>query len=152
MLKSRQVMLLLVVFVFVFVFLSDLNFSQDQVLTPPHPWISLFLSTSKSFGSWFWQWNLCPYVRKCAKLKSGLHPQEDPERPLCEVVKVMHGLPWRLQNVKESTVMRYLPGRAANREWNQPKRRKCIVVWRELEIRRALWHQTWICRVLSLLC
>ena len=43
------------------------------------------------------------------------------ERPLCEVVKLKPGLFWRLQDVRNSRDVGYLPGRAANRDWNERK-------------------------------
>ena len=48
------------------------------------------------------------------------------ERPLCEAVKLKPGLPWRTQDVRDARVVGYLPRRAAKREWNQPKRKKCV--------------------------
>ena len=50
------------------------------------------------------------------------------ERPVCESVKVKPGLPWRPQDVGKARAAEYLPRRAANREWNQPRRKKCVVV------------------------
>jgi hypothetical protein len=38
-------------------------------------------------------------------------------------------LPWRPQDVRDARAMKYLPEEAANREWNQPKRKtKCVAV------------------------
>jgi hypothetical protein len=47
------------------------------------------------------------------------------QRPLHEVVKVKLGLPWRHQDVGNSRAMGSLPRRVVNREWNQPKIKKC---------------------------
>ena len=47
---------------------------------------------------------------------------------MCEAVKLKPGLPWRTQDVRDARVVGYLPRRAANREWNQPKRKKCAAV------------------------
>ena len=43
-------------------------------------------------------------------------------------MKLRPGLPWRPQNVQDARVVTYLPRKAANREWNQPKRKKCVAV------------------------
>jgi hypothetical protein len=37
-------------------------------------------------------------------------------------------LPWRLQDVGDARVVGYLLRKAANRKWNQPGRKKCVVV------------------------
>jgi hypothetical protein len=37
-------------------------------------------------------------------------------------------LPWRPQDVQDVTAMGYLLRKAANREWNQPRRKKFVVV------------------------
>lgn len=44
------------------------------------------------------------------------------ERSLHGTVKVKSRLSWRPQDVGEARTVRYLPRRAANREWNQPQR------------------------------
>lgn len=46
-----------------------------------------------------------------------------PKRPFCENVKVNPVLCWRLKDIKGGGGG-CLPWRAANREWNQPKREK----------------------------
>jgi len=43
-----------------------------------------------------------------------------------EAVKLK--LPWRLQDVRDVRVMGYLPRKAVNREWNQPRRKKFVAV------------------------
>ena len=48
-----------------------------------------------------------------------------PGRPLSEAVQVKSGLPWKHQDVSDARAMGYLPRKTANREWNQPKRKKC---------------------------
>lgn len=58
---------------------------------------------------------------------SGVSLNGGPERPLCEDVK-KPGLPWRTQDVRDARGMGYLLRRAANREWSQPKRKKCVAV------------------------
>jgi hypothetical protein len=37
-------------------------------------------------------------------------------------------LPWRPQDVRDVRAMGYLLKKAANREWNQPRRKKFVVV------------------------
>ena len=37
-------------------------------------------------------------------------------------------LPWRLQDVQDARVMGYLLRKAANREWNQPRRKNFVAV------------------------
>jgi hypothetical protein len=37
-------------------------------------------------------------------------------------------LPWRLKDVKDLRAMRYMLRKAANREWNQPRRKQFVVV------------------------
>ena len=50
------------------------------------------------------------------------------KKPLHDAVRLKLVLPWRPQDVGNSKAMRYLLRRAANREWNQPKREKCVAV------------------------
>jgi len=67
-----------------------------------------------------------------------------------EAVKLM--LPWILQNVRDVRTAEYLLKKAANREWNQPK--KCVAVikaersWRSEE--HFIIRHGWRCRVWSL--
>ena len=49
-------------------------------------------------------------------------------RPLHEAVKLNPGISWRIQDVGNVRVMRFLMNKATNREWNQPKRNKCVAV------------------------
>ena len=37
-------------------------------------------------------------------------------------------LPWRLKDVKDARAMGYMLRKAANREWNQPRRKQFIAV------------------------
>ena len=37
-------------------------------------------------------------------------------------------LPWRLNNVKDARAMGYTLRKAANREWNQPRRKQFVAV------------------------
>jgi hypothetical protein len=55
-------------------------------------------------------------------------------------VEVKAGLPQRPQDAGDSRVMGYLLRKAANKAWNQPKRKKCVAVnkaersWRSLTL------------------
>lgn len=40
-------------------------------------------------------------------------------RPLCEAVEAKAELPWKHQDIEGDRAMRYLPSKAANREWKQ---------------------------------
>jgi hypothetical protein len=37
-------------------------------------------------------------------------------------------LPWRLKDVKDTRAMAYMLRKAANREWNQPRRKQFVAV------------------------
>jgi hypothetical protein len=37
-------------------------------------------------------------------------------------------LPWRLKDVRDARVMGYMLRKAANREWNQPRRKQFVAV------------------------
>ena len=37
-------------------------------------------------------------------------------------------LPWRLKDVKDARAMGYMLRKAANREWNQPRRKQFVAV------------------------
>jgi hypothetical protein len=50
------------------------------------------------------------------------------ERPLQEAMKVEPGFSWRPQGVGNTRVVRYPPKGATNREWNHPRREKCVPV------------------------
>ena len=45
-------------------------------------------------------------------------------RPMCEAVNLKFGLSWRPQVVGDVIARWSLPWKGANREWNQPKRKK----------------------------
>ena len=51
-----------------------------------------------------------------------------PERLLCEAVVVKPGLPWRSQDVGDARAVGFMLRKVANREWNQPKRKKYVAV------------------------
>lgn len=72
-------------------------------------------------------WNLSPQLRKATEerhvVEMSLHGGQ--ERPLGEAVKVKPGLLWRPQDVGDARAVGYLPRRAANREWDQPRREVC---------------------------
>ena len=40
-------------------------------------------------------------------------------------------LPWRLKDVKDARAMDYLLRKAANKEWNQPKKKQFVAVNKE---------------------
>jgi len=50
----------------------------------------------------------------------------NPERPLCEAIKVKPGFYWRPQAVGYDRVIGNLPKRAADKVWNQPKRKNML--------------------------
>lgn len=52
----------------------------------------------------------------------------DLETPLCEAVKRKPRLPWRFRDITDARVTRYLPKKAANRTWNQPKEEERVAV------------------------
>jgi hypothetical protein len=50
-------------------------------------------------------------------------------------------LPWRLKDVKDARAMEYMLRKAANREWNQPRRKQFVAVNKDekgVEILRPL--------------
>ena len=49
-------------------------------------------------------------------------------RTILEAVMVKPGLPWRPHYFRDTRAIKYLPRRTANREWNQPKRKKCVAI------------------------
>ena len=59
---------------------------------------------------------------------SGVSPHGGLEKPLCQAVKVKPGLPWRPQNVGDARAMGYLPRKAPNKAWNQPRRKECSAI------------------------
>lgn len=65
-------------------------------------------------------------------LRSPLH--RGPERPVREAVNV------RFQDVGDVSVIGYLPRKAANRVWKQPKRQKYIAVSKSERIWKAEQH------------
>ena len=50
------------------------------------------------------------------------------EKLFHEAVMVKPGLLWRLQDVEDARVMRFLPSKAAEQVWSQLKREKCSVL------------------------
>ena len=50
------------------------------------------------------------------------------ERPLCNSVKLNPRMSWRTKNVRDARAVECLLRRDANREWNKPKRKKCVAV------------------------
>lgn len=51
-----------------------------------------------------------------------------PEKPLCEAVKLKSGFPCRPQEIRDTRVVGYMSRRAANRDQNMPKGKKCVTV------------------------
>ena len=86
--------------------------------------------------------NLPPHLKKVTEAR---HVSWVPlngrlvERPLCEAVRLKSRLPWKTQDVRDARAVGNLLRKAAHREWNQPKRKKCAAVnkadccWRSLE-------------------
>ena len=60
-----------------------------------------------------------------ARSVSGVSLHAGLQRPLCETLKVKPGWPQRPQDVGDARVEGCLPRRAADREWNHPKR--CVL-------------------------
>lgn len=50
------------------------------------------------------------------------------KRPCCEAVEVKTELLQRPREVRDDRVVGYLPRRAANSMWDQPKREECVAV------------------------
>ena len=50
------------------------------------------------------------------------------EKPLFEMVRVKPEVPWRHQFLGESRFVGYLPRKAVDREWNQPKKEKYVAI------------------------
>lgn len=60
------------------------------------------------------------------------------ERTLGESVLFKAEMPWRHQDARDTTALGYLPRKAANRKWNQPKRSVLqSIKSKELEIYRV---------------
>ena len=55
-------------------------------------------------------------------------PKDQVESQTLKQEAVTLKLPWRLKDVKDARAMGYMLRKAANREWNQPKRKKCVAV------------------------
>jgi hypothetical protein len=53
---------------------------------------------------------------------------EEPRRSYVDLRHWNKKLTWRPQDVKDARAMGYLPRKAANREWNQPRRKKFVAV------------------------
>ena len=78
--------------------------------------------------------------------RSGVSLHGGPKWPLCEAVQVKPGVCYRSQDAGDARVVGCLPKRAANRECAEAS--KARRDW----VLRALWHQTWRCRIWSLPC
>ena len=55
-------------------------------------------------------------------------PKDQVESQTLKQEAVTLKLPWRLKDVKDARAMGYLLRKAANREWNQPRRKKFVAV------------------------
>lgn len=73
--------------------------------------------------------NLPLWLRKAAEARfvAGEALHGGLERPLCEAMKGKSGLGWRPQDVGDARAVGYLPRRAVNTEWYQPKREKRVL-------------------------
>ena len=55
-------------------------------------------------------------------------PKDQVESETLNQEVVSWKLPWRLKDVKDARAMEYMLRKAANREWNQPRRKKSVAV------------------------
>ena len=58
-----------------------------------------------------------------------------------EVVKLK--LPWIPQDVRDVRIVGYLPRKAANREWNQPKRTKFVAAECQIYQQQSQDERSW---------
>ena len=58
-----------------------------------------------------------------------------------EAVKLK--LPWTFQDVRDVRAMEYLPRKAANREWNQPKRTKFVAAEYQIYQQQSQDERSW---------
>ena len=56
------------------------------------------------------------------------NPKDQVESETLNQEAVSWKLPWRLKDVKDARAMGYMLRKAANREWNQPKRKQFVAV------------------------
>jgi hypothetical protein len=55
-------------------------------------------------------------------------PNDQMESQTLKQEAVTLKLPWRLKGVKDARTMEYMLRKAANREWNQPRRKQFVAV------------------------
>ena len=55
-------------------------------------------------------------------------PKDQVESQTLKQEAVTLKLPWRLKDVKDARAMGYMLRKAANREWNQPRRKQFVAV------------------------
>ena len=55
-------------------------------------------------------------------------PKDQVESQTLKQEAVTLKLPWRLKDVKDARAMEYMLRKAANREWNQPRRKQFVAV------------------------
>lgn len=60
-------------------------------------------------------------------MNEGSERERSPERPLCEAVEMNLGFGGDSKMLAMPEPWDYLPGRAICREWNQPKRKTCML-------------------------
>ena len=65
-------------------------------------------------------------------------PKDQVESQTLKQEAVTLKLPWRLKDVKDARAMGYMLRKAANREWNQPKRKKFVA---ETQIKKECTHE-----------
>ena len=56
------------------------------------------------------------------------NPKDQVESETLNQEVVSWKLPWRLKDVKDARAMGYMLRKAANREWNQPRRKQFVAV------------------------
>ena len=57
-----------------------------------------------------------------------MSPKDKVESQTLKQEAVTLKLPWRLKDVKDARAMGYMLRKAANREWNQPRRKQFVAV------------------------
>ena len=103
-------------------------------------WINLSLECY-----WRQSWKVMPALRRS--------PKDKVESQALKQEAVTLKLLWRLKDVKDARAMADMLRKAANREWNQPRRKQFVAVNKDdkgVEIWRPLWHQPWRWRVWNL--
>jgi hypothetical protein len=105
-----------------------------------------------------WKSQTEPRVLQRTELAMWLKPFGETQIIMCgfqalEQEPVKLKLTQRPQDVRDARATGYLPRKAANKEWNHPRRKKFFVVYKNVKgvkIWRMLWHQPWRWTVWSL--